>query len=61
MSEIFMKVVVAIVANSGGNLNEHERAVDLLQNPSRALTLAERRNESRPDGYLVLKDREKVM
>jgi hypothetical protein len=59
MPEIFTKVVAAILANSGGKLNEDKCTVDFLQNPSRARRLAERRNESRPDGYLVLKDREK--
>jgi hypothetical protein len=61
MPEIFTEVVVAIVANSGGKLNEDKRTVEFLENPSRALTMAERRNKSRPDGYLVLKDREKAM
>jgi hypothetical protein len=54
MPEIFTKVVVAIVANSGGKLKEDNRTVDFLQNPSLAPTSAERDNESRPDGYLVL-------
>jgi hypothetical protein len=55
--DIFTKVVVAIVANSGGNLKKENRTIDFLQNPSRAPTSTERRNESRPDGYFVLKDR----
>jgi hypothetical protein len=61
ITEIFAKVVVAIVANSGGKLEEENRTVDFLQNPSLAPTSAERRNESRPDGYLVLKNRNKEM
>jgi len=61
MPEIFTKVVDAIVANSGGNLKEDKRTVDFLQNPSRAPTSAERLNESRPDGYLVMKKRNKVI
>jgi hypothetical protein len=61
ITEIFTKVVVAIVANSGGKLEEENRTVDFLQNPSLAPTSAERRNESRPDGYLVLKNRNKEM
>jgi hypothetical protein len=61
MAESFMKVVDAIVANSGGKLQEDKRTVDFLQNPSQAPTSADRRNESRPDGYLVLKDRIKQM
>ena len=52
--EIFNKVVDVIVANSDGKLKS---TVDFLQNPTRAPTSAERYNESRPDGYLVLKDR----
>ena len=55
--EIFTNVVVAIVANSGGKLKEDNRTVDFLQNPSRTPTSADRRNDSRPDGYLVFKDR----
>jgi len=58
--DIFTKVVAAIAANSGGKLNEDKRTVDFLQNPSLAPTSAERRNESRPDGYLVFKDRVNV-
>ena len=56
MPEIFNKVVEVIVANSGGKLMS---TVDFLQNPNQAPTSAERHNESRPDGYLVLKDRNK--
>jgi hypothetical protein len=59
--EIFTKVVAAIVANSGGNLKEDNRTVDFLQNPSQTPISADRRNESRPDGYLVLKDRTKKL
>ena len=59
--EIFTKVVVAIIANSGGKINEDKNIVDFLQNPSRTPTSAERNKGSRPDGYLVFKDRIKVM
>ena len=59
--EIFTKVVVAIIANSGGKLTEDKNTVDFSLNPSRAPTSAERHKRSRPDGYLVLKDRSKVM
>ena len=59
--EIFMKVVIAIIANSGGKLKEDNITVDFLLNPSPAPTSAERHKRSRPDGYLVLKDRSKVM
>ena len=62
LQEIFTKVVVAIVANSGGKLKEDNRTVDFLQNTSQTPTSAERDDEpheSRPDGYLVLKDAKK--
>ena len=59
MPKIFTKVVAAIVASSGGNLKEEYRTIDFLHNSSRAPTSADRRSESRPDGYFVLKDRNK--
>ena len=62
LPEIFTKVVVAIVANSGAKLKEDNRTVDFLQNTSQTPTSAERddeTHESRPDGYLVLKDAKK--
>jgi hypothetical protein len=55
MPEIFTKVVAAIVANSRGKVTEENRAVDFLQNPSQVPISAERDDESRPDGYFVLK------
>ena len=61
MPDIFTKVVLAIVTSSGGKLADRKRTVDFLQNPSRAPTSGERRNKSRPDGYLVLRDRHKMM
>jgi hypothetical protein len=61
MPAIFAKVVLAIIANSGGKLKDDKCTVDFLQNPSRAPTSAERYNESRPDGYLVFKDRNRKM
>jgi hypothetical protein len=60
MPDIFTKVVAAIAANSRGNLSEENRTIDFLQNPSLAPTSAERVNENRPDGYFVLKHRNKV-
>ena len=60
MPEIFMEVVLAIIANSGGQLNDFERTIDFLQNPTQTpSSAAGRRNESRPDGYFVLKNRVK--
>ena len=61
MPEIFTEVVAAIFASSRGRLSEENRTIDFLQNPRRAPTSTERRNESRPDGYFVLKHRNKVM
>jgi hypothetical protein len=61
LPDIFTKVVVAVAANSGGRLREENRTVDFLHNPSLAPTSIEARNESKPDGYLVLKDRNKRM
>ena len=58
---IFTEVVAAIVANSGGNLKKDNQTVDFLQNPNLTPISADRRNESRPDGYLVLKDRTREM
>jgi hypothetical protein len=55
--EIFTKVVDKIVANSQSKLTKDDRSTDFLQNPSRAPTSAERHNASRPDGYLLVKDR----
>ena len=63
MPEIFTKVVVTIIASSGGRLREENRTVDFLQNPNSAPesdeTVTQRCSESKPDGYLVLKDQNK--
>ena len=61
MPEIFKNVVDTIIANSGGRLRAENRTVDFLQNPSLAPTSTERCSESKPDGYLVLKDRNRGM
>ena len=55
--EIFAKVVEAIIANSHAKLTKHDRSIDFLQNPNRAPTSTERHNASRPDGYLLVKNR----
>jgi hypothetical protein len=57
MPEIFTKVVAAIAASSKGRLNKAACTVDFLQKPNHAPISAGRPNESRPDGYLVLKNR----
>jgi hypothetical protein len=62
LPEIFTKVVLAIIANSDGKLKDDNRTVDFLQNSCQISTSAERDDEtqeSRPDGYLVLKDAKK--
>ena len=55
--DIFTQVVDEIVANSQSKLTKADRSTDFVQNPSRAPTSVERHNASRPDGYLLVKDR----
>jgi hypothetical protein len=55
--EIFDKIVDAIIMNSNSTLTARDRSVDFLQNPTMAPTSSERHNASRPDGYLLVKDR----
>jgi len=57
MTEIFKSIVAAIVANSDSKLTVDDCTLELEQNPSMAPTSADRYNASRPDGYLVVKDR----
>ena len=57
LSDIFNKVVDTIIDNS--NLTTHDWLIQFLQNPAMAPTSAERHNMTRPDGYLVLKDKDK--
>jgi hypothetical protein len=54
--DIFTKVVAAVAANSSGRLQEENSTVCFAQNPNRAPVSNERRTESRPDGYFVLKN-----
>ena len=54
---IFSGVVKAIVLASRGKRTESDQSVDYIQHPNQVLASAERHNASRPDGYLVLKDR----
>ena len=61
LPEIFTKVAAAIMNYSGRGFAEQGPTIDFLQNPSQAPKSTERYNESRPDGYFVLKDRIKVM
>ncbi|KAF9513153.1 hypothetical protein BS47DRAFT_1362609 [Hydnum rufescens UP504] len=55
ITNIFDNIITAIIVNT--KLTTDEWSVELVQNPSRAPTSAERYNTTRPDGYLLLKDR----
>lgn len=59
LPEIFNKVVEKITANSA--LATDNCLVEFLHNPTMAPTSVERHNMTRPDGYLVLKDRDKKL
>ena len=58
ISDIFENVVAAVAANSNGRLQDKDRTIDLVHNPNQAPASLEsfRGNESRPNGYLVLRD-----
>ena len=60
MPEIFMKVVRAIIANSSGQVGQDRITVDFLQDPNRAPISVGVYRESKPDGYMVLKNRNTV-
>ena len=53
--DIFKKVVDAIIANS--KLKKYHCIIDFLQNPNMEPKSADRHNATRPDGYLLVKDR----
>jgi hypothetical protein len=57
MAEIFKGVIDAIIANSDSKLTAVDWSTEFVQNPSRAPTSADRYNATRPDGYLLVKDR----
>jgi hypothetical protein len=57
VSDIFSKVVAAVIKNSTSNLNAKNCSVDFLQNPTMSPKSADRHNASRPDGYMLVKDR----
>ncbi|KAF9508393.1 hypothetical protein BS47DRAFT_1416692 [Hydnum rufescens UP504] len=57
MTHIFDNIVDVIIANSNLKLTTKDCSVNLDQNPSSTPTLAARYNATRPDGYLLLKDR----
>jgi hypothetical protein len=60
MSNIFRKVVAAVIKNSPSNLTDKNCSIDFLQNPTMAPKSAERHNASRPDGYMLVKDRSQL-
>jgi hypothetical protein len=45
MSEIFKKVVLAVIGISGGELDQDKRTVDFLQDPRQALRYTTRRSQ----------------
>jgi len=55
LPDIFKKVVDAIIANS--KLKKDHCIIDFLQNPNMEPKSADRHNATRPDGYLLVKDR----
>ena len=57
LPDIFKNIVDIIIANSNSKLNQHNYSVDFFQNLNITLTLADRHNTTRPDGYMVLKSR----
>jgi hypothetical protein len=57
LTDIFNKIVDTIISNS--KLTKDDSLIEFLQNPAMAPTSNERHNKTRPDGYFVLKDREK--
>jgi hypothetical protein len=57
MPYIFSKIVEAIIANSDSKLTASDCSVDFLQNPTMAPMSSDRHNATRPDGYLLVKDR----
>jgi hypothetical protein len=57
VSDIFRKVVAAVIKNLTSNLTAKSCSIDFLQNPTMAPKSADRHNASRPDGYMLVKDR----
>jgi len=55
MTNIFTKVVNAIIKHS--DLTDSRCSIDFLQNPNSAPKSAERHTATKPDGYLLVKDR----
>jgi len=59
MPDIFKKVVEAIIATSNSRLTSDDCTIDFVQNPSMAPMSADRTNATRPDGYMLMKNRQK--
>lgn len=57
ITNIFEKVVDAIIKHSDTDLTEDCCSIDFLQNPNGTPKSEDRHNISRPDGYLLVKDR----
>jgi hypothetical protein len=57
MEDIFNGVVDAIIANSNSKLTADNCSVDFLQNPYMAPESTHRHNATKPDGYILVKDR----
>jgi len=57
ITNIFEKVVDAIIKHSDTDLTEDCCSIDFLQNPNGTPKSEDRHNSSRPDGYLLVKDR----
>jgi hypothetical protein len=54
MERIFRKVIEAIIANSKSKLT---CSVEFVQNPSKAPKSVDKYGATRPDGYMLVKDR----
>jgi hypothetical protein len=57
MSDIFNATVTAIIEDSNLNFTARDCALDFLQNPNITPKSSDRGNTSKPDGYLLMKDR----
>ena len=57
ITNIFKKVVDAIIKHSDPDLTKDRCSIDFLQNPNGTPKSEDRHNSSRPDGYLLVKNR----
>ncbi|KIM74927.1 hypothetical protein PILCRDRAFT_92352 [Piloderma croceum F 1598] len=51
------EIVATVIKNSTSNLTAKSCLINFLQNPTMAPKSADRHNASRPDGYMLVKDR----